>query len=590
LRSGSSAVSLRSIGKVKSYNILKGFGFIDCPELKELYGRDVFLHRIQKELSGAEIGEMVEFDVIIDARQVPQSKNVRKYYPKKSGTAVAIEDAWVAFEAEEQQEVRPPKRQVQPPKPQVQPQDMRSVVWAEADIPDDADPWAEAPSGMPRDVAPATVPLEEVPEAVWAAMSEEEEDPWAELERLKAAEANPRSDWEDVVFENVEQERVETRVELSLEQETELVGLDKILVNSLRFYRRQSDQMRRELEAEGAAQESEFGTRADEFGKLERLVRIYDELLDASRQLEEAELLARDRSELSGLAAEELPTLRENQAALVEQIEVALLPRAPEDDAKRIILEINSGVGGDEAAIWTDDLLNMYTKYCESEGLEIDILDLMPSEFGGISNVQVGVTGDLAYTKLKFESGVHRVQRVPLTEKAGRVHTSTATVLVLPEIEDVKFDVPMKELEFQYCRAGGPGGQNVNKLETAVHCTHIPSGMHVFARVERTQGLNKALAIRFIKAKLLKIEQDKSEFENRDKRSGIMSSTGRSSKIRSYNYKENRVTDHRLSKSFPLDQILLGGLKEATQLMRALEQQERVEDLKRSLEKQAVAA
>jgi len=235
--------------------------------------------------------------------------------------------------------------------------------------------------------------------------------------------------------------------------------------------------------------------------------------------------------------------------------------------------------------LWAADLVQMYMKYCEKEGLGCKILNEAKKEGGGILEASLSVTGSEIFARLKFESGVHRVQRVPATDSAGRTHTSTATVAIMPDVQGFDFELDEKELEFKYARAGGKGGQNVNKVETAVHCKHIPSGIAVFVRQERSQLLNKNLAIRLVAAKLKQQQEDARNAELDNLRSSQVGSGGRSEKIRTYNYKDARVTDHRLNENFPLAQILDGSLQAPVRLMRLKEQQDKMQELEESMMK-----
>ncbi len=243
-----------------------------------------------------------------------------------------------------------------------------------------------------------------------------------------------------------------------------------------------------------------------------------------------------------------------------DRIRVALIPTDP-NDKKDVILEIRSAAGGDEAAIWAGDLLRMYEKYADRLGFKIEGLDSSPSETGGYDKVIVAVKGRGAYSKLKYEAGVHRVQRVPKTESQGRIHTSTATVAVLPEAEEVDIRIDPSEVRVDVYRSTGPGGQSVNTTDSAVRLTHEPSGLVVSMQDEKSQLQNKEKAWRVLRSRLLQAEQERAQAELAGERRTQVGTGGRSEKIRTYNYKDNRVTDHRIGLTIRrLDQILEGDL------------------------------
>lgn len=288
------------------------------------------------------------------------------------------------------------------------------------------------------------------------------------------------------------------------------------------------------------------------------------------------------------VAREELPVLRERVSELRSQLQVALLPRDERDDADKILVEIRPGTGGAEASLWAEDLMNMYMKYCEMEGLRFQVLSTTDKEGGGLVEASLSVQGEQVYQKLKYESGVHRVQRVPATEKADRVHTSTASVVIMPDVDEEELgEIDEKEFEIQYTKAGGKGGQNVNKLEKACRAKHIPTGLSIFMRDERSQLQNKKRALQYLTAQIRQLEYEKKLQELSKLRTSQVGSGGRSDKIRSYNYKDNRVTDHRLNMNFNLDAVLSGNLQEPSRQMSLVEQQARLEQLERDLELQS---
>jgi len=261
---------------------------------------------------------------------------------------------------------------------------------------------------------------------------------------------------------------------------------------------------------------------------------------------------------------------------LEESIKKSLVPRDP-NDAKDVIVEIRSGVGGDEASIWAGDLFRMYQKFTEKLGYRLEPMDASESETGGYDKVTVSVKGNGAFSKLKYEGGVHRVQRVPKTESQGRVHTSTATVAVLPEAEEVDLEIDPNDVRVDVYRSTGPGGQSVNTTDSAVRLTHIPSGIVVSMQDEKSQLQNKDKAWRVLRARLLQMEQEKAAAELAGARKSQVGTGGRSEKIRTYNYKDNRVTDHRIGLTIKrLDAVLEGDLDDFVDALAAAEQAEKL--------------
>ena len=293
--------------------------------------------------------------------------------------------------------------------------------------------------------------------------------------------------------------------------------------------------------------------------RLEEIVNIYKRYKNVLSSIEEDKELVHD-SELGDIAKEELANYEKEKNDIEEQLKILLLPHDPNDD-KNVIVEIKGAAGGDEANIFAGDLFDMYQKYANGQGWSIDILNSIEGAAGGFTNLEFMIKGDGVYSKLKYESGAHRVQRVPVTESQGRVHTSTATVLVMPEAEEFDFELDMSEVRIDITRSSGAGGQGVNTTDSAVRLTHIPTGIIVYCQVERSQLKNKELAFKILKTRLYDLKlREKEEAEDKERRSKI--GTGdRSEKIRTYNYPQNRLTDHRIGfTSMNLDRIMNGDL------------------------------
>jgi len=286
-------------------------------------------------------------------------------------------------------------------------------------------------------------------------------------------------------------------------------------------------------------------------------------IVEKYRQYKE---ILKDLAEIKDLRDSELREMQkelfEKLAGLEKEIEVLLLPKDPNDD-KNIYMEIRAGTGGEEAALFAGELFRMYIRYAERRGWKVDMIDSNPTGLGGFKEVIFSILGKGAYSRLKYESGTHRVQRVPATEASGRVHTSAATVAVLPEVEDVDVKIDEKDIRIDVYRSGGAGGQNVNKVSTAIRITHMPTGIVVQCQDERSQHQNKAKAFKFLQARLYELEENKRKDEITQMRRVQVGSGDRSEKIRTYNFPQNRITDHRIGLSvFNINEVMDGGLEE----------------------------
>jgi len=314
---------------------------------------------------------------------------------------------------------------------------------------------------------------------------------------------------------------------------------------------------------------------AKEHRSLEKVAKVAKQYISLLNQIDEdKEMLKQDDAELIELASEELPSLEIKKSILEDELKILLLPKDPNDD-KNLILEIRAGTGGDEAALFASDLYRIYVRYAERNNWDYKIMDSSDTGIGGIKEVIISINGKGAFGMLKYESGVHRVQRVPKTETSGRVHTSAATVAVLPEAEDVDINVNDSDLKIDTYRASGAGGQHVNKTESAIRITHIPTGLIVTCQDESSQHKNRASALKVLKARLLASEQKKVAEERAAERKSLVSTGDRSAKIRTYNFPQGRITDHRINfTSYKLHEVLDGDLNELIEKLKIAEQQE----------------
>jgi peptide chain release factor 1 len=356
------------------------------------------------------------------------------------------------------------------------------------------------------------------------------------------------------------------------------MALAEALLTKLREAKARFDELTTLLSSEGGAVDGKkIPGILKERGGLEKRVQLLERIDSLERRRADAQAMLTD-SEMAALAKEELAEIEAELKRLDEEVVDAIIAE-DDDERRKVIMEIRAGTGGDEASLFAADLYRIYEHFFDAQGWKHEVFDVARSDVGGFKEIVFSVEGDGAWRKLRFESGGHRVQRVPETEAQGRIHTSAATVAVLPEAEDVDIDINPQDLRIDTMRAGGAGGQHVNKTESAVRITHLPTGTVVVCMDEKSQHKNRARALRVLRSRLFEAERARKDAERAALRKTQVGTGDRNARIRTYNYPQNRVTDHRANENYSLEQVLAGKLTPLIDAMIAVDREERIRNL-----------